>query len=426
MVIHEEEGVVMLGSHVRLGRLAGAVALFALLFGGVAETTSGAASGNTASAPGVTPTTVKVALISSYTGPSASQAQPGEPAGFKARIDLQNANGGVNGRKITFFTEDDGTNPAQAPTAAAAAIANGAFAIDFLSPVAIAAAKPLAAQGIPVVGGGYDGPEWTDPSYTNFFSTTSAVFLQTPRYQINKTLLNKAGAHNFAVVGYSISPSSALAAANDSVSLKEAGYQVPYLNTSLPFGTVNTTALALQMKADNVDSLEAPIDGNTELAIITAGEQAGIKWKYVLLSTGYGQTWLDTPQAVSSSQGDYFGVLQVPVELHTPATIAEQAALKKYAHFSGVPGFDYTEGWTSADLLIKGLQVAGKNPTRASFINNLRKVTNFTAGGLIGNTNFEKTHSPGAKLCGYTVQLVGHKFVPTSTKPACSNIVPGT
>jgi branched-chain amino acid transport system substrate-binding protein len=417
---------VVLGSRVRLGRIAGAIALFALLFGGVAETTSGAASGNTASAPGVTPTTVKVALITSYTGPDASNSIPGIPGGFKARIDQQNANGGVNGRKITFITEDDGTNPAAAATVAAAAVANGVFAIDYNSPVALGAAKYLAAQNIPVVGGGYDGPEWTDPSYTNFFSTTSAVFTKTPRYAINTTLLKKAGAHNFAVVGYSISPSSALAATNDSISLKAAGFQVPYLNTSLPFGTVNTTAIALQMKADNVDSLEAPIDGNTELALITAGEQAGIKWKYVILSTGYGQPWLDSSQAVASSQGDYFGVLQVPAELHTPATIAEQAALKKYAHFSGVPGFDWTEGWTSADLLVKGLEVAGKNPTRASFISHLRKVTNFTAGGLIGTTNFEKTHNPPQTLCGYTVQLVGHKFVPTSTKPACSNIVPGT
>jgi branched-chain amino acid transport system substrate-binding protein len=181
------------------------------------------------------------------------------------------------------------------------------------------------------------------------------------------------------------------------------------------------------MKADGVDSMEALIDGNTELALITAGQQTGIKWKYVVLSTGYGSEWLSNPSAVSSSQKLYFGVLQTPVELHTPATIAEQAAFKKYAGFTGVPDFGWSEGWESAGLLIKGLQVAGKNPTRQSFITNLRKVTSWNDNGLLAEpTNFEHTSTAPPIQCTWTTQLVGHQFVPTSTKPACAKLVPGT
>ena len=33
--------------------------------------------------------------------------------------------------------------------------------------------------------------------------------------------------------------------------------------------------------------------------------------------------------------------------------------------------------------MIKGLELAGKNPTRQAFISNLRKVGNYTAGGLL-------------------------------------------
>ncbi len=272
-------------------------------------------------------------------------------------------------------------------TAAAAEVAKGVFAIDDNSAFAYGAAHILQQQGIPVVGGGYDAFEWTEPTYTNMFSTAYGVFsgTQQPRYTVNPTLLKKAGAKNFAVLGYSISPSSSGAAANEAVSLKQAGFQVPYLNTSLPFGTVNVTATALQMKAAGVDSMVAEIDGNTELALITAGEQAGIKWKYVVLATGYGSQWLSNPTAVADSQKLYFGVLQTPVELHTPATIAEQAAFKKYAGFTGVPDFGWSEGWESAGLLIEGLQVAGKNPTRQSFITNLRKVTSWNDNGLLAS-----------------------------------------
>jgi branched-chain amino acid transport system substrate-binding protein len=414
----------------RLRRTGAAVLLLALVFAGVVTQTSssGAASGLTASAPGITPTTITVGLITSYTGSDSSNSVPGIPESFKARIDVQNAEGGVDGRQIKFITEDDSSSPSVAATAAAAELTKGVFAIDYNSPFAYGAATYLHTQGVPVVGGGYDGPEWSTES--NMFSTdgySGTLSTTQPRYYANPTLLKKAGAKNFAVLGYSISPSSENAAKNAAISLKQAGFQVPYLDTTLPFGTVNVTATALQMKADNVDSMEAEIDGNTELALVTAGQQTGIKWRYVVLATGYGSEWLASPSAVASGQKLYFGVLQTPVELHTAATIAEQAAFKKYAGFTGVPDFGWTEGWETADLLIKGLQVAGKNPTRQSFINNLRKVTNYTAGGLLSQpTNFEKASQPAPIQCEWITQLIGHNFKPTSTKPGCSKLVPGT
>ena len=77
---------------------------------------------------------------------------------------------------------------------------------------------------------------------------------------------------------------------------------------------------------------------------------------------------------------------QVPVELKTAATMTEQADFAKYEGFTGIPDFGWTEGYVSADLLIKGLEVAGQNPTRSSFIDNLRKVTNYNVEGLATNT----------------------------------------
>jgi branched-chain amino acid transport system substrate-binding protein len=352
---------------------------------------------------------------------------PGIPDSFKARIDLQNSEGGVNGRKIKFITEDDQSSPSSAATAAAAEVAKGVFAIDYNSPFAYGAATSLNTAGIPVIGSGYDGPEWSESNYTNMFSTEYGVFTNPPRYTVNPTLIKKAGGTNFAVLGYSISPSSSVAATNAAISLKAAGFTVGYLNNSLPFGTVNVTAVALQMKAAGVNSMEAEIDGNTELALITAGEQAGIKWKYVVLATGYGSEWLSNSQAVASSQGLYFGILQVPPELKTPATLQEQAAFKKYAGFTGLPDFGWSVGWESAGLLIEGLQVAGKNPTRQSFITNLRKVTSWNDNGLLATpVDFKTFTKPAPKQCGYTEQLLGHKFVPTSKTPVCSTLVPGT
>jgi branched-chain amino acid transport system substrate-binding protein len=65
--------------------------------------------------------------------------------------------------------------------------------------------------------------------------------------------------------------------------------------------------------------------------------------------------------------------------------------------------------------MVKGLEVAGKNPTRQSFITNLRNVTGYDAEGLLPNAidlslaNFGKAPN---KVCGWYAKLQGTQFVP--------------
>ena len=72
----------------------------------------------------------------------------------------------------------------------------------------------------------------------------------------------------------------------------------------------------------------------------------------------------------------------------TPATKAFQSALDKYAHYTGVPDFTWYEGWGGADLMIKGLELSGKNPTQSAFIADLHKVTDSSTNGLFGPVSF--------------------------------------
>ena len=61
------------------------------------------------------------------------------------------------------------------------------------------------------------------------------------------------------------------------------------------------------------------------------------------------------------------------------------AALQKYEHRSpsNFPTFNVYESWLGADLMIKGLKSAGKNPTRASVIKALRNVKSYNGNGLL-------------------------------------------
>jgi branched-chain amino acid transport system substrate-binding protein len=394
--------------------------------GSTGGATGAAPAGNKASAPGVKTDSIKVALVTSLSGPDSSNSVT-IPKGFAARIDAQNAAGGVDGRKITYVVEDDQSSSTQASTAAQAAVNAGAFAIDYNSPFTFGAIRYMTQAGIPVVGGAYDGPEWSQPtSFPNMFSWTPAIFASNPIYTTDAQFIKSEGGTKVASVGYGVSPSSAAVAKGMGNAANAVGISAPYIDSSLPFGTVNVTSIALAMKSKGVDSLYGPIDPNTLLALIGAAQQTGVKLKVSDMSTGYGEDFLSDPASLQTAQGAYMvSNAQVPVELKTPATMAEQAAFAKYENFTGVPDFGWTEGYASADLLIKGLEVAGQNPTRSSFINNLRKVTDYNVEGLATNTvNFSTVDTIPNQTCSYYVQLKQKQFiVQNSGKPVCGTLV---
>jgi branched-chain amino acid transport system substrate-binding protein len=365
--------------------------------------------------------------VTSLTGSDSSNSV-NIPKGFAARIAAQNAAGGVDGRKLTYVVEDDQSSTAQALTAAQVAANDGAFAIDYNSPFAFGAIKYMTKANIPVVGGGYDGPEWTIPStYPNMFSWSPEVWASNPIYTTTAAFIKSEGGTRVASVGYSISPSSTAAAKGMAPAAKAVGISAPYIDTSLPFGTVNVTAIALQMKAENVDALYGPIDPNTLLAILTAAKDAGVNIKVPSLATGYGEDFLTDPGSRQAAQNSYMiSNGQVPVELNTAATMKEQAAFSKYEGFTGIPDFGWTQGYISADLLINGLAVAGQNPTRDSFISNLRKVTNYNAEGLASSTANYSNENPPSQQCAYYVKLVGSQFiVQNNNQKVCGTLIPG-
>src|SRR6202171_2109646 len=59
--------------------------------------------------PGVTDTEITIGQTNPYSGPLSSYSTPGR--GQTAYYDMINQQGGVNGRKIKFFSLDDGYQP---------------------------------------------------------------------------------------------------------------------------------------------------------------------------------------------------------------------------------------------------------------------------------------------------------------------------
>ncbi|MHB1776753.1 MAG: ABC transporter substrate-binding protein [Acidimicrobiales bacterium] len=370
-----------------------------------------------------------VALIASTTGPAASQFADA-PQGFLARIDLQNARGGVDGRRIVPMVLNDNTDPTQAATAAQEAISRGAVGIVAASPVFFAADKYPEQAGIPVTGASVDGPEWGERPFTNMFA--SDVGSLDPTYPAGTELgsfLVHHGGRVIATYGYGIAPLSAHSAETAAQSFDHAGGRTGVLDTSVPFGAVDFTTAALVAKTKGVDAVYAGLQNDSNVALLAALQQAGVKLKAALFPTGFEPGLVGTP-AWRYLVGAYFLAEFRPFQLPDAATATMAAALRRYAHRppSDFADFGVYEGWLGADLMIKGLELAGAHPTPARVITALRHLRAYDGGGLLPETiDYATVFGKGpVPACDWYMRAEPKGFVPVSSRPFCGRPIPGT
>ncbi len=384
--------------------------------------------GLTAPSASASPAPITLALVTSLTGPSAPETSS-DPAGFLARIALQNAEGGVNGHKLIPLVLDDQTSPTQIVTAVQSALSKGAFGIVSASPLFFLAAKYPQQQGVPVTGSYTDGPEWGEQPYTNMFA--SDLGSVDPSYPVNTLegkILRQFGGTVLGSYGYGISPSSSREAGQDVKSFEHAGGKLGVLDTTLPFGSVNFTSTALVAKQHHVDALFPTMIDASNFALAQALEQAGVKLKAAVFATGYDPSVVNSP-AWRSLRGDEFLSIFRPFSVPDAGTRQMAAALQKYQHFSKAqfPTLFQYETWAGADLMIRGLQMAGTSPTRAAVIHELRSIKNYSVNGLLPkpidySTNFG--HDP-AEQCVWVLRAEKSGFAPFSSQPVCGTDIKG-
>ncbi len=372
---------------------------------------------------------IKIALITSETGEAAAEFQS-SPQGFLARIDLQNAEGGVNGHKIVPIVINDQGSLTQVATGTQQAISEGAIGIVAVTPFFFGAYKYPQQAGIPVTGGAFDGPEWGEQPNTNMFDSDGAATSTAVPVNdgVGKFFKSKGGTV-LAAYGYGVSPTSAHSAIGTAKSAKLAGLKVGVLDTSIPFGGVNFTTQVLAAKQAHINTLYAGLDNNSNFALVTALKQAGVKLKVAEFPTGYEPDIINTP-AWQSVQGVYFVSEFRPTSLPNPGTVQMANALLKYQNrpLKNFPTYNIYEAYLGADLMIKGLQLAGKNPTSAGVITALRGVKSYNGNGILPvSINYSTDFGKAAPIsCGWYMQAQKNGFVANSTQPTCGKTLSGT
>jgi branched-chain amino acid transport system substrate-binding protein len=331
-------------------------------------------------------------------------------------VDRQNAQGGVNGRKIQLEVIDDKSS-GENLTATKDLVENrDAFAIINNSSFAFLAYRYLLDAGVPMIGGGYDGTYYNDKGNEDVINMSgNSLPLAGLTYDIGAKLMKQLGAKKVAALAYAASPSStASAKAFMDYAVPNAGLKPVYTNTSVDFGTTDVGPLVLGIKNAGADGVYLPLQSSTNLAIIQGLQQNGVAMKANMSATGYGQDLLDSPAAKTLGPNTVFTAGYAPVELKTKATKRFQSDLKKYANVTGVPDYgDYT-GYIICDLAIEGLQHAGKDLTRRGFIDGMRKLDAYDQAGLacqpvnLTPAAYGKSATTG---CGWYVQLKDGEFV---------------
>jgi hypothetical protein len=105
------------------------------------------------------------------------------------------------------------------------------------------------------------------------------------------------------------------------------------------------------------------------------------------------------------------------------------AALQKDGHFSKTqfPPFSQYEAWLGADLMIKGLQLAGPNPTSAKVTKQLRGIKSCNANGSLPTTiDYWSVFGHDLAECAWSMQAQRSGFVAVSPPPLCGQDVPAT
>ncbi|ADP83376.1 ABC transporter substrate-binding protein [Pseudofrankia inefficax] len=324
--------------------------------------------------PGITSTTVNAGLLWSDSGDGAS-SMPDFRSGVDARFGLANESGGVFGRTVSYAWRDDQSSQDLNLLGAQDLVGRGhVFGIIEAPGASNGSITWLNQQNIPVTGLASD-PGWVGRN--NMFSF---YYLSDGSSTVWGDVINAAGASRAAVLEVSGNKSNSDFSRQYEASLLESGVKI-VREFQIAEAVTNYQAVAKQLKQDDIDALVGVLLPSTAAKLIPAARSLGVNLKITMMPLGY------DPAVLASSGKAIAGTIiftEVQPWLDTPRQQTFEAAMAKYApEIQSVRSDSAVDGFVAADIFIRGLQAAGKCPTRESFISGLRAVTNYDGFGLV-------------------------------------------
>ncbi|MDT3445780.1 MULTISPECIES: ABC transporter substrate-binding protein [unclassified Pseudofrankia] len=388
--------------------------------GGQGDTSAGGACSTTV--PGVTPTEVKAGMVWSDTGPVAPALRAFR-AGVDARLHVLNEQeGGVYGRKVTYAWRDDQADPTLNMSMVQELLdQEKVFGLIYAPGGGKGSAELLQERNIPVTGVASDRV-WL--GMNNMFSW---FYLGDGSSTTWGEYVHEQGGTRAAVFALDGNATNGDFTQQVVASLKASNVKI--VKTFYTSQITNFQAVAQQIKENNIDALTGVLipDAVAQLLpeLTKLGVTLGGTLKVVLLPLGYDNSSLAKYGPALAGASIFTGIQ--PFELDTAGQRKFKQAMSDYAPEIQPATQDMAvNGWISADLFIRGLQAAGQCPTRESFITDLRAVKNYNGAGMTPDTHIDlSTNYRQTSTCYYIVKVSpdGSRFQPTSTAATCGDVI---
>ncbi|MHB1446461.1 MAG: ABC transporter substrate-binding protein [Acidimicrobiales bacterium] len=338
-------------------------------------------AGNTASAPGITPTTITLGNVSGITGVLANNFGQG-PQAVQALFSAVNAAGGICGRQLKLLVEDDGQDAGKNAADIANEIPKVFAFVGSTSDADNGGVQEMVNAGTPDFGAAINPNRGVSPVY---WSTDGAtIYTQNGHPYVYNTLANglkQAG--NFpsrvALLAYSV-PISAEAAQEFQNMFSQSGASICFTDYSISPATASLDQDVLEMKSKGCTGVFTTLDvtGNAKLLESMSRQD----WKPAFAGTtfdGYTPALISVA-GESNAQGFEMNLPFLPFNGNNPIINLYESQLSTYEPGQAPSGFG-VEAWASAQMFLYALIKAGRNPTRASLTTVLNAIGTWDTGG---------------------------------------------
>ena len=369
---------------------------------------------------------IVVGALASLTGPLPADFAP-VLAGAEAYLDVVNARGGVDGRRIDLaHALDDQSSPAvDASQARTLVDEDHVFAVVAVATPSFSGGSYLASHDVPTFGLNVN-PQWMDgPSM--FGNNGSYLDFSAPRLQ-TVFLAEEHHVHAAAVLAYDVAQSEE-GCQGVVTGFRRYGVPVAYEDLSIPAPASDLHADVTRMKEAGVDMIVSCMDLSGNVLLAQTMQQDGLTGVTQYWSDGYDESAL--AEYPSAMQGVYFSEPNVPFEVTRldpgtyPGMDQFEVALRRYE-----PGTTPSEaalaGWTGAALFVTGLKSVGRDLTRSRLVAALNRISSYTADGILAPVDWRTAHTGAGPInCNAFIQVRGKQFVPVyGTAPSVFTCLP--
>jgi ABC-type branched-subunit amino acid transport system substrate-binding protein len=385
--------------------------------------------------------TAKEIRIGGYASPPNDTLNVAYPDGFEgaeAYIAKVNKAGGVHGRKLKLVAKlsDQGQPSIGVTTVRSLVEEKKVFAVlPVMTNSFTLGAKYLSDNGVPAFGINVE-PSWCgtqdEEAEVERALREDGQLTQCPRQGLfgekgsflcfecpgiaPSYIAQQLGLDKVAVFGYThISSSKCVEGTKQG--FEQYGADVVHENSALEFGfSVSEVAADVQaMKDAGVQFVATCMEFGGGFKISQALKQAGVEDVYFYAPEGYKESTLEK---YGDQLNNWIFRLGFAPWQGKNLSKGTKQFLKAMKARDVEPSEHAQAGWINAALLVEGIKAAGPDFTRASVIDAINQMTNFTADGILPPIDWTQNgHGPGHEACDAYVEAVDGKFVPRWGKP---------